>query len=180
VTRATLATLATKKAAPAKRARVDRASTRKPRRPVGSGEHDDGEGGAALDRLVEEAIAARARAYAPYSRYRVGAALLTRSGEIYAGCNVENATYGATLCAERAAIAVMVAAGASAPVACAVVTAGPEPGAPCGICRQVLAEFARDMEVIMIAQDARGRVTARETDRLSALLPRAFRLRVPG
>jgi cytidine deaminase len=160
--------------APGKRARAERAGTRKPERQAAPGE---GDAAADLDRLVEQAMAARARAYAPYSRYRVGAALLTRSGEIYAGCNVENATYGATLCAERAAIAVMVGAGGGAPVACAVVTAGPEPGAPCGICRQVLAEFARDMLVVMIAQDARGRITARETDRLSALLPRAFRLR---
>lgn len=179
-TRTARTTRTTSAAAPAKRARGDRAGTRKPGRPVGSGERDEGADGDALDRLVEQAIAVRARAYAPYSRYRVGAALLTRSGEIYAGCNVENATYGATLCAERAAIAVMVAAGGSAPIACAVVTAGPEPGAPCGICRQVLAEFARDMVVVMIAQNARGRVIARETDRLSALLPRAFRLRGPG
>ncbi|HEX4447489.1 MAG TPA: cytidine deaminase [Polyangiaceae bacterium] len=138
----------------------------------GRGDHD-----ADLDRLVEQAIAVRAQAYAPYSKYKVGAALLTRSGAIYAGCNVENATYGATLCAERSAIAAMVAAGDSAPVACAVVTAGPEPGAPCGICRQVLAEFAREMELVLVAQNARGRVTARVSDQLSALLPRAFRLR---
>lgn len=97
---------------------------------------------AAIDRLIAAAQASRARAHAPYSRYRVGAALLTRSGGIHAGCNVENASYGATLCAERSAVAVMVAAGGVDPVACAVVTAGPRPGAPCGICRQVLSEFA--------------------------------------
>jgi cytidine deaminase len=133
----------------------------------------------ALEPLLEAARAARANAYAPYSKYRVGAALLTRRGRIYAGCNVENATYGATSCAERSAVAAMIAAGDRAPVACVVVTAGPSPGAPCGICRQVLAEFARDMQVVMVAEDDGGRVTARKTARLAALLPQAFRLSVP-
>jgi cytidine deaminase len=133
----------------------------------------------ALVPVLEAARAARANAYAPYSHYRVGAAVLTRSGGIYAGCNVENATYGATSCAERSAIAAMVAAGDRAPIACVVVTAGPKPGAPCGICRQVLAEFARDMNVVMAAEDDRGRVIARKTARLTALLPQAFRLSVP-
>jgi cytidine deaminase len=131
---------------------------------------------AAADELVTAARAARARAYAPYSRYRVGAAVLTRAGGIYAGCNVENATYGATLCAERSAIAAMVSAGDSDPVACAVVTAGPKPGTPCGICRQVLAEFAREMKLVLVAEDAKGRIVARGSDRLSRLLPHAFGL----
>ncbi len=130
-----------------------------------------------LRRLVAEARAARGRAYAPYSRYRVGAALLTRRGGVYVGCNVENATYGATLCAERAAVAAMVVAGDAEPVACVVVTAGPSPGTPCGICRQVLAEFARDMQVLLVAEDDAGEITARSTQRLAALLPKAFRLR---
>jgi cytidine deaminase len=132
-----------------------------------------------LEHLVEAARHARARAYAPYSRYRVGAALLTRSGHVYAGCNIENATFGATLCAERSAIAAMVGAGDRDPIACVVVTAGPVPGSPCGICRQVLAEFATDMKVVLVAEDARGRVSARTDARLSALLPHAFRLRKP-
>jgi len=134
---------------------------------------------AALAPVLEAARAARANAYAPYSQYRVGAALLTRSGRIYAGANVENATYGATSCAERSAVAAMVAAGDRAPIACVVVTAGPKPGAPCGICRQVLAEFARDMRImriVMVAEDDRGRVIARKTARLATLLPQAFRL----
>jgi cytidine deaminase len=134
---------------------------------------------AALSPVLAAARAARAHAYAPYSRYRVGAALLTRGGGIYAGCNVENATYGATSCAERSAVAAMVSAGDRAPIACVVVTAGPTPAAPCGICRQVLAEFARDMTLVMVAEDARGRVIARKSARLAALLPRAFRLSLP-
>ena len=128
-------------------------------------------------RLVEQARAVRANAHAPYSRYRVGAAVLARGGRIFTGCNVENATYGATLCAERSAIAAMVAAGASGPSACVVVTAGPRPGAPCGICRQVFAEFARDVRFILLAEDERGRIVGRRTARLSKLLPDAFRLR---
>jgi cytidine deaminase len=130
-------------------------------------------------RLIESARAARTNAYAPYSHYRVGAALLTRDGNVYAGCNIENATYGATMCAERSAIAAMIAAGERAPVMCAVVSAGPRPAAPCGICRQVLAEFARDMKIVLVAEDGRGGVVAKKTARLSALLPQAFRLKMP-
>ena len=127
-------------------------------------------------RLVAAARSVRANAYAPYSHYRVGAALLTRSGAIHVGCNVENATYGATLCAERAAVAAMVAAGELDPVACAVVTAGPRPGSPCGICRQVLAQFARDLELVLVAESDGGRVLGRRRARLRPLLPDAFRL----
>lgn len=126
--------------------------------------------------LVRAASAARAHAYAPYSRYRVGAAILTRSGAVYAGCNVENATYGATLCAERSAVAAMVTAGARDPVAVVVVTAGPRPGVPCGICRQVLVEQAEDMKVVLVAEGTDGKVIARRTTRLAKLLPEAFRL----
>jgi cytidine deaminase len=133
----------------------------------------------ALEELVAAARQARARAYAPYSRYRVGAAVLTRGGRVFTGCNVENASFGATICAERSAITAMVAAGDREPVACVVVTAGPTPGTPCGICRQVLAEFATDMKIVLVAEDARGNVTARSETGLAALLPRAFRLRKP-
>ncbi|HEY1696735.1 MAG TPA: cytidine deaminase [Polyangiaceae bacterium] len=132
-----------------------------------------------LEAVVAAARLARTRAYAPYSRYRVGAALLTRAGRVYTGCNVENASYGATICAERSAIAAMVAAGDREPVACVVVTAGPKPGTPCGICRQVLCEFANDMKLVLVAEDARGRLTATDEARLAALLPLAFRLRKP-
>jgi cytidine deaminase len=107
------------------------------------------------DRVVAAAIEAREHAYAPYSSFRVGAAILTSKGNVYAGCNVENASYGATLCAERAAVAAMVAAGDARPVLCAVVTGVAPPAAPCGICRQVLAEFAADAADAAHAADAK-------------------------
>ncbi len=127
-------------------------------------------------RLLVAAQTARRNAHAPYSKYRVGAAVLTRSGGLYAGCNVENASYGATLCAERSAIAAMIAAGDRDPIACAVVTAGPRPGTPCGICRQVLAEFARDMTLVLAGESEAGAITSRKRVRLRTLLPQAFRL----
>ena len=94
------------------------------------------------ERLWQAASAARERAYAPYSRFSVGAALITRSGAIYAGCNVENASYGLTICAERTAVFQMVAAGEDR--IAAILVAGPteEFLVPCGACRQVIAEFA--------------------------------------
>jgi cytidine deaminase len=129
-----------------------------------------------LRRLIELAIAARARAYAPYSRYRVGAAIECASGKVFAGCNVENSSYGATLCAERNAIAQMVAAGERHPVLCAVVTGGKVPGSPCGICRQVLYEFADDMPIALVALTSGGSKRTRHDTTLAALLPRGFRL----
>ena len=117
---------------------------------------------------------ARKRAHAPYSDYKVGAALLTRSGAIFAGCNVENASYGACICAERNAICQMVAAGESDPIACVVVTGGGKPASPCGICRQVLAEFATDMTVVLVGEAPRG--ITKKTTTLAKLLPDAFRI----
>ena len=122
--------------------------------------------------LVSAAKDARKRAYAPYSNYKVGAAVLTESGDVFIGCNVENASYGATLCAERGAIMQMIAAGGKTPVACAVVTQGKVGGSPCGICRQVLAEFASDMTVILAGEA--GRPEDMRITSLSDLLPDAF------
>jgi len=122
--------------------------------------------------LKAAALDVQARAYVPYSSYRVGAALLTVGGEIIAGCNVENATYGATCCAERNAVFAAVAQGYTEFRAIAVVTNGADPGTPCGICRQVLAEFGSDLDVLCFtAEGAEARY------RLSELLPHAFKLK---
>lgn len=130
---------------------------------------------ALLDKLVEHAKASRARAYAPYSHYEVGAAIATRSGRIYAGCNVENSSFGASICAERNAIVQMVASGDCDVVAVAVVT-GDDGASPCGICRQVLAEFADDdVPVVMVGLGAQGGEAGRAVT-LGELLPAAFRL----
>ena len=102
--------------------------------------------------LVEAANQARQRAYAPYSDFPVGAALLSQSGKVYAGCNVENASYGLTICAERVALFRAVCEGEREFRAIAVVT---ETGSsPCGACRQVLSEFAGDIDVVIA--DTRG------------------------
>lgn len=127
-----------------------------------------------LDELVQRAKAVREHAHAPYSRYRVGAAIATKSGRVFEGCNVENASFGATICAERGAIMQMIAAGEREPVACAVVTE--DGGSPCGICRQVLSEFARDMAVVLVGLDSREGETGRVVQ-LADLLPLAFELR---
>mgnify|MGYP005849738415 CR=1 FL=1 len=116
-------------------------------------------------RLVEAAQGARQRAYAPYSHYRVGAALLGQSGAVYTGCNVENASYGASICAERTAAVKAISEGERTFVAIAVVTANG--GTPCGICRQFLSEFAPDLRVIIA--DAEGRVHSESA--LADLLP---------
>jgi cytidine deaminase len=89
-------------------------------------------------RLLDQARRAREAAYAPYSHFRVGAAVLTAAGEIFSGCNIENASLGATICAERVAILAAVAAGCRDLTALAVVADTPDPVAPCGLCRQVL------------------------------------------
>ena len=125
-------------------------------------------------RLVEAALAVRQRAYAPYSKFQVGAAVLTASGRIHAGCNVENASYGLTLCAERVALATAVAAGDTELIALAVASAG---GAmPCGACRQFAAELRWDLPILVIDAAQPDRVV--ETD-LGRLLPEQFELRRP-
>jgi cytidine deaminase len=98
-------------------------------------------------RLADAASAAAAHAYCPYSRFPVGAAVLTQEGSIAHGCNVENASFGLTSCAERNAIFRAVADGATSIVAVALYTPTPEPVTPCGACRQVIAEFGRDAQV---------------------------------
>ncbi|MFO1413906.1 MAG: cytidine deaminase [Burkholderiales bacterium] len=124
---------------------------------------------AALAALVERARAAAANAYAPYSRFTVGAAVLADDGQVFAGCNVENASYGLTICAERNAVFRMVAEARRQIRAVAIYTPTKTPTAPCGACRQVLNEFGPDA-VIVSACDAPERTVAR----LSELLPGAF------
>lgn len=120
------------------------------------------------EKLIESAREARRWAYAPYSGYPVGAALLTASGRIYDGVNVENASYPNTICAERVAVFKAVSEGEREFVAIAVVTSNA--GAPCGACRQVLSEFGLDT-IVLIADDQRN-VVAETT--VGELLPRAF------
>jgi cytidine deaminase len=121
--------------------------------------------------LVAAARQAAGRAYCPYSRFPVGAAVLTDGGGTFAGCNVENASYGLTICAERNAIFQAVASLQSRPVIRAVVVFTPteEPTAPCGACRQVINEFGPDAEIISVCNGSTVMV-----HRLSELLPHAF------
>ena len=121
------------------------------------------------EELVQRAVAARERAYAPYSGFAVGAALLAADGRIFTGCNVENASYGLTICAERTALFKAISEGAREFEAIAI-ACGKGSCAPCGACRQVLYEFAPDLPVIMA--DAAGR-EVREA-RLGELLPEGF------
>lgn len=118
--------------------------------------------------LVQQALIGRERAYAPYSNYHVGAAVRTRSGKVYLGCNVENASYGVANCAERTAVFKAVSENDREIVAVAVITQ--DGGMPCGACRQVLNEFNPKMEVI--AADPSGKIHYHDT--LDHLLPHAF------
>ncbi|MDI6710021.1 MAG: cytidine deaminase [Thermoanaerobacterales bacterium] len=122
--------------------------------------------------LVERALAARSGAYAPYSGFEVGAALLAADGTVYTGANIENASYGLSICAERVAVFKAVSEGRREFTALAVASGGDDYCRPCGACRQVLAEFAPDLRLLM----ANARGDFRET-RLAELLPEAFRLR---
>lgn len=124
---------------------------------------------AAAEELVAAAAVARERAYAPYSGFAVGAALLTGSGAVVAGVNIENAAYPITICAERAAVAAAFSAGERDLVALAVIADTPEPVAPCGMCRQVLAELGPALEVVL-ANTAGGRLRTTPAE----LLPGAF------
>ncbi|MCD6363657.1 MAG: cytidine deaminase [Synergistetes bacterium] len=122
-------------------------------------------------KLIECAIRARDFAYAPYSRFKVGAAILTREGKVFSGCNVENSSYGLTICAERVALFKAVSEGYRSFKAIAVVGDVSEFVPPCGACRQVLREFSSDMLVVM------GNVSGDFVERkLEELLPLAFKL----
>jgi cytidine deaminase len=118
--------------------------------------------------LIEQARAAREKAYAPYSKFAVGAALLTSSGRVFTGCNVENLSFGLTICAERNAMFAAVAAGERKFTKIAIVSDSKTPVSPCGACRQVLAEFGLDLEVC--SANLQG---DRFKARLDELLPRA-------
>ena len=119
------------------------------------------------DELIASATTSRERAYAPYSNFKVGAALLGKSGRVYTGCNVENAAYGPSMCAERAAVIKAVSEGEREFEAIAVAS---ENGvSPCGTCRQVMMEFAPDMTVIIADTEGNTRLTT-----VRALLPDGF------
>jgi cytidine deaminase len=122
--------------------------------------------------LMAEAQRARHKAYAPYSRFAVGAALLTAGGRVFHGCNVENASLGLTTCAERSALFAAVSQGEREFVSIAVTAREGHGAPPCGACRQVLQEFAPGMWVHW--RDARGRIMSQQ---LKALLPKAFILK---
>jgi cytidine deaminase len=121
-----------------------------------------------FDELIAAALEVREKAYAPYSHFSVGAALRTASGQIFCGCNVENLSFGLTICAERAAVFAAVAAGETRFEAIAVVADSIQPVTPCGACRQVLAEFSADLKICSVnLRDERYETTIAE------LLPRA-------
>lgn len=121
-------------------------------------------------RLIEAATEARKKAYAPYSKFQVGAAVLCDDGTIFTGCNVENASYGLTCCAERTAIFKAVSEGHRKFQAIAIVLDSPDPSAPCGACRQVIFEFGPHIDVVM------ANVGSKKVDvmKITELIPRAF------
>lgn len=119
--------------------------------------------------LLRRATEVRERAYAPYSEFRVGAALLTATGRVFAGANVENASYGLSLCAERSAVAAAIAAGERDFVAMSIVAPGSRAISPCGMCRQVLHELAPSLPIRVHGADGGTLETTAEE-----LLPHAF------
>ncbi|MCF7912473.1 MAG: cytidine deaminase [Candidatus Cloacimonetes bacterium] len=121
-------------------------------------------------KLIAAAAKAAQNAYAPYSGFKVGAAIITGSGEIFTGCNVENASYGLTVCAERIALFNAVTAGYQNPQAIVIYTDTEIPFYPCGACRQVLAEFNPELEVSIVWQNGE------ENLNLADLLPKQFKL----
>jgi len=122
-----------------------------------------------MDPLIEAALKARENAHAPFSKFKVGAAVMDSSGRIHTGCNIENATYGLTLCAERVAIFKAVSEGGRDFTRVAVVADTDTLTPPCGACRQILWEFCGDVEIVL------GNLNGRtETHRLAALFPKPF------
>ena len=121
------------------------------------------------NKLINAARAVRENAYAPYSGFKVGAAILAEGGNIYAGCNVENASYGLTVCAERNAAAALIAGGDRRPLSIAIVAKEGVTCPPCGACRQVLMEFNPDLEIILESGDK-----GYEFFKLSEILPLSF------
>lgn len=122
------------------------------------------------EELVRRALEARDSAYAPYSGFRVGAALLAENGKVYTGCNIENASFGATICAERTAIVKAISDGARRILAIAITSDSKVPTVPCGICRQTMGEFcSSDMPLYL--SDRNGKF---ETYLFSQILPHAF------
>ncbi len=121
------------------------------------------------DELVKHAVDARRNAYCPYSKIEVGAALQARDGRIFTGCNVENASFGMTWCAERTALVKAISEGSKDFLTMAVATSLPRAIMPCGACRQVLHEFAPDMRIIVVGSDG-----ARYVTYLDDILPEAF------
>ena len=118
--------------------------------------------------LVSQARAAMRQAWAPYSKFKVGAAIEAEDGRVFVGCNVESASYGLTICAERMALGAAVVAGARKPRRVVVATEVDPPAAPCGACRQLLVEFGLDLEVVAVGPKTERRWT------LGQLLPDAF------
>lgn len=128
--------------------------------------------------LIAAALTAASRSYSPYSKFPVGASLLTATGQLFSGCNVENASYGLTLCAERTAIVSAVAAGHRQFKAIAVTGGRHKAVRPCGACLQVLAEFCTpDVPVFLAPLNKPDRI---ERTTLGDLIPQAFKLRTPS
>ncbi|MEA3312936.1 MAG: cytidine deaminase [Caldisericota bacterium] len=121
------------------------------------------------DELLKMAIKARNNAYAPYSHFKVGAAILAKNGKVYSGCNIENSSYGASVCAERVALFTAVSEGEKEFLSIAIATDTKKPVMPCGICRQVLSEFAPNLKIYAINIDGKVKEAL-----LDQILPDAF------
>ena len=124
-----------------------------------------------LDELMNLAVEARERSYAPYSKYRVGAALLTKDGTVYQGCNIENASFTPTICAERTAFFKAIYDGVRDFEAIAIIGSGDLPAFPCGVCRQVMSEFCDGGFIISVANRDRSEVV---TETLEQMMPHRF------